>query len=112
MTEGESTPAAAPDGAAAPSPGDPPTASPSMFAIFRKRDFRFLWTAQLVSTIGSSLTDLAAGILIFQRTNSAFAVGLMRASMVAIIAACALWGMSTLGRRLSAGTIKREASAK
>jgi CRP-like cAMP-binding protein/sugar phosphate permease len=54
-----------------------PTASPSMFAIFRKRDFRYLWTAQLVSTIGSSLTDLAAGILIFQRTNSAFAVGLM-----------------------------------
>jgi CRP-like cAMP-binding protein/sugar phosphate permease len=59
--------------------GAPPaaTAPPSMFAIFRKRDFRFLWTAQLVSTIGSSLTDLAAGILIFQRTNSAFAVGLM-----------------------------------
>jgi CRP-like cAMP-binding protein/sugar phosphate permease len=48
-----------------------------MFAIFRKRDFRFLWSAQLVSTIGSSLTDLAAGILIFQRTNSALAVGLM-----------------------------------
>ena len=55
----------------------PPTAAPSMFAIFRKRDFRFLWSAQLVSTIGSSLTDLAAGILIFQRTNSALAVGLM-----------------------------------
>lgn len=48
-----------------------------MFAIFRKRDFRFLWTGQLISTIGSSLTDLAAGILIFQRTNSALAVGLM-----------------------------------
>ena len=53
------------------------TAPPSMFAIFHKRDFRFLWTGQLVSTIGSSLTDLAAGILIFQRTNSALAVGLM-----------------------------------
>jgi MFS family permease len=48
-----------------------------MFAIFRKRDFRFLWTGQLVSTIGSSLTDLAAGILIFERTHSALAVGLM-----------------------------------
>ena len=55
----------------------PPTTQPSMFAIFKKRDFRYLWTAQLVSTIGSSLTDLAAGILIFQRTNSALAVGLM-----------------------------------
>lgn len=55
-------------------PGGPP---PSMFQVFRKRDFRFLWTGQLVSTIGSSLTDLAAGILIFQQTNSALAVGLM-----------------------------------
>ncbi|HET9345332.1 MAG TPA: MFS transporter [Candidatus Limnocylindrales bacterium] len=59
---------------AAAAPTGPP---PSMFAIFRKRDFRFLWTGQLISTIGSSLTDLAAGILIFQRTNSALAVGLM-----------------------------------
>jgi CRP-like cAMP-binding protein/sugar phosphate permease len=59
---------------AAAAPTGPPS---SMFAIFRKRDFRFLWTGQLVSTIGSSLTDLAAGILIFQRTNSALAVGLM-----------------------------------
>jgi CRP-like cAMP-binding protein/sugar phosphate permease len=48
-----------------------------MFAVFRNRDFRFLWTGQLISTIGSSLTDLAAGILIFQRTQSALAVGLM-----------------------------------
>ena len=48
-----------------------------MFAIFRKRDFRLLWTAQLGSTVGSSLTDLAAGILIFRLTDSALAVGLM-----------------------------------
>jgi MFS transporter, DHA3 family, macrolide efflux protein len=59
---------------AAVAPTGPP---PSMFAVFRNRDFRFLWTAQLVSTIGSSLTDLAAGILIFQKTGSALAVGLM-----------------------------------
>jgi CRP-like cAMP-binding protein/sugar phosphate permease len=59
---------------AAAAPTGPP---PSMFAIFRKRDFRYLWTAQLVSTIGSSLTDLAAGILVFQKTQSVLAVGLM-----------------------------------
>jgi CRP-like cAMP-binding protein/sugar phosphate permease len=59
---------------AAIAPTGPP---PSMFAVFRNRDFRYLWTAQLVSTIGSSLTDLAAGILIFQKTGSALAVGLM-----------------------------------
>jgi len=52
------------------------TASPSMFSVFRNRRFALLWTAQLVSTIGSSLTDLAAGILVFSLTNSALNVGL------------------------------------
>jgi MFS family permease len=47
-----------------------------MFSVFRKRDFSLMWTAQLVSTIGSSLTDLAAGILVFRLTNSALNVGL------------------------------------
>jgi CRP-like cAMP-binding protein/predicted MFS family arabinose efflux permease len=51
--------------------------APSPFSVFRKRDFRLLWSAQLVSTIGTALTDLAAGILIFRETNSAFMVGLM-----------------------------------
>ncbi|HEX3265864.1 MAG TPA: MFS transporter [Candidatus Limnocylindrales bacterium] len=48
-----------------------------MFAIFRKRDFSLMWLAQLVSTIGSSLTDLAAGILVFQLTGSVLNVGLV-----------------------------------
>src|SRR3954447_16198727 len=48
-----------------------------MFAIFRKRDFSLMWSAQLVSTIGSSLTDLAAGILVFRITGSALNVGLV-----------------------------------
>jgi len=47
-----------------------------MFAVFKKRDFSLMWTAQLVSTIGSSLTDLAAAILVFRVTNSALNVGL------------------------------------
>jgi MFS family permease len=51
-------------------------ASGSMFAIFRKRDFSLMWTAQLISTIGSALTDLAAAILVFRVTNSALSVGL------------------------------------
>lgn len=51
-------------------------ASQSMFAVFRKRNFSLMWTAQLISTIGSSLTDLAAGILVFKLTNSALNVGL------------------------------------
>jgi MFS family permease len=48
-----------------------------MFAIFRKRDFSLMWLAQLVSTIGSSLTDLAAAILVFELTGSALNVGLV-----------------------------------
>jgi len=52
-------------------------AKPSPFSVFHKRDFRLLWSAQLVSTIGTALTDLAAGILVFRLTGSALSVGLM-----------------------------------
>ena len=54
----------------------PPAPAPSMFAVFRRRDFSLLWLAQLVSTAGSSLTDLAAGIFVWRATESALAVGL------------------------------------
>jgi CRP-like cAMP-binding protein/sugar phosphate permease len=50
--------------------------APSMFAVFRRRDFSLLWLAQLVSTAGSALTDLAAGIFVYRQTGSALAVGL------------------------------------
>ena len=42
--------------------------------------------------------------------DASFAVGLMRASMVAIVAACALWAMSALGRRLSPRAVESEAA--
>ena len=55
-----------------------PLAKPtSPFAIFRNRSFTLLWTGELVSTIGSSLTALAASILVYRLTNSALSVGLM-----------------------------------
>jgi MFS family permease len=50
--------------------------APPMFAVFRRRDFSLLWLAQLISTAGSSLTDLAAGIYVYRETGSALAVGL------------------------------------
>ncbi|MFL5778308.1 MAG: MFS transporter [Chloroflexota bacterium] len=50
---------------------------PSPYAVFRNRDFSYLWTAQLISTAGSALTSLAAGILVFRLTGSALSVGLM-----------------------------------
>jgi len=34
-----------------------------------------MWLAQLVSTAGSALTDLAAGIFVYEKTGSAFLVG-------------------------------------
>lgn len=49
----------------------------SPFAVFRNRNFALLWTAQLVSTIGSALTSLAASILVYRITGSALSVGLM-----------------------------------
>jgi MFS family permease len=52
------------------------TAAPSMFSVFRNRRFALMWTAQLVSTIGSSLTDLAAAIFVYRVTNSALNVGI------------------------------------
>src|SRR6266498_4433587 len=53
------------------------TASPSPFAVFQNRSFSLLWTGQLVSTMGSALTSLAASIYIYRLTGSALSVGLM-----------------------------------
>ena len=50
---------------------------PSPFAVLRKRAFVFIWSAQLVSTIGDALTSLAAGIIVYRLTGSALSVGLM-----------------------------------
>jgi DHA3 family macrolide efflux protein-like MFS transporter len=47
------------------------------FAVFRNRSFVYLWTGQLISTIGDALTSLAAGIIVFQITHSILNVGLM-----------------------------------
>lgn len=52
-----------------------PGRSVSATSVFRKRDFSLLWMAQLVSTAGSALTDLAAAIFIYDRTGSALLVG-------------------------------------
>jgi MFS family permease len=60
-----------------------PLAQPSAFAVFRRRSFTLLWIGQFVSTIGDALLIAGAGILIFQRTNSALSVGLMAAATVA-----------------------------
>jgi CRP-like cAMP-binding protein/sugar phosphate permease len=50
---------------------------PAPFAIFRNRYFTYLWTGQLISTIGDALTSLAAGIFVYSITGSVLSVGLM-----------------------------------
>ena len=52
-------------------------AKPGPFTVMRRRNFALLWTGQLVSTIGSALTSIAAGILVYRLTGSALSVGLM-----------------------------------
>lgn len=53
----------------------PPSHSP--FAVFRSRNFTLMWTAQLVSTVGTALTSLAASLLVYRVTGSAASVSLM-----------------------------------
>lgn len=50
---------------------------PSIFAVFRNRNFALMWCGQLVSTIGTALTSLAAAIYVYAQTGSAMSVGLM-----------------------------------
>lgn len=47
------------------------------FSVFRNRSFTLIWSGQLISTIGSALTSLAASILVYRLTGSALSVGLM-----------------------------------
>ena len=49
----------------------------SAFSIFANRNFTLLWLAQLVSSMGTSLTSLAAAIYVYKLTGSALNVGLM-----------------------------------
>ena len=56
---------------------NPTPASLSPFSVFKNRNFSLLWTGQLVSTMGTALSSIAASIYIYQKTNSALSVGLM-----------------------------------
>lgn len=53
------------------------TGNLSPFAVFRNRRFVHMWSAQLVSTIGDSLVDIAAAIMVYRVTGSALSVGLV-----------------------------------
>jgi hypothetical protein len=46
----------------------------SAFAVFRNRSFTLLWMAQLISVAGSTISWLAAALLIYRLTGSALSV--------------------------------------
>ena len=54
----------------------------SAFAVFRNRSFTLLWTAQLISVAGSTLSWLAAALLVYRLTGSALSV-----SMILVVSA-------------------------
>src|SRR5262245_24911847 len=49
----------------------------STLAVFRNRNFTRLWLAQLVSVAGSTISWLAAALLIYRLTGSALSVSLI-----------------------------------
>jgi MFS family permease len=51
--------------------------APSIVSILRNRSFARVWSAQLISSMGSALTTLASSILVLRVTGSALSVGLM-----------------------------------
>jgi MFS family permease len=55
----------------------------SPYAIFRNRDFSLLWSSQLVSELGSSITTLASGIYVYKISGSVVDLSLMMIVSVA-----------------------------
>jgi MFS family permease len=64
----------------------------SAFASLRHRDFRLLWTGQVVSVIGSQMQAAAINWHIYLLTHSAFALGLVGACRAVPIILCSLVG--------------------
>jgi MFS family permease len=58
----------------------------------RKRDYRFLFTGQFVSALGSMVTYVALPVQIYQLTKSSAVVGLLGAVQLLPLALTALWG--------------------
>ena len=50
--------------------------------VFANRNFVLLWTAQFISIAGTSLSTLAAGVVVYRVTGSALDVGLMMIATV------------------------------
>jgi len=60
--------------------------------LLRNRDYRLVFTGQLVSAFGSMITYVAVPDQIWQLTHSSFAVGLLGAVQLVPLLLFALWG--------------------
>ena len=58
----------------------------------RSRDFRLLWTGQLVSTLGRQITAVAVPYQVYQLTRSTLALGLLGLVQVVPLVLCSLAG--------------------
>jgi MFS family permease len=58
----------------------------------KHRDYRLLYTGQLVSMFGSQITYVAVPFQVFQLTHSSFVVGLLGAAQLVPLLIFALWG--------------------
>src|SRR5262245_66241518 len=69
---------------------------PAMFLniqpLRRHRDFRLLYTGQLVSMFGTMITFVAVPYQVFQITHSSFQVGMMGAVQLVPLLLLSMWG--------------------
>src|SRR5215831_3561013 len=64
----------------------------SVAPLKKHRDYRLLYTGQLVSMFGSMITYVAVPYQVFVLTHSSFAVGLLGAAQLVPLLIFALWG--------------------
>jgi MFS family permease len=64
----------------------------SLAPLKKHRDYRLLYTGQLVSMFGSMITYVAVPYQVFEMTHSSFAVGLLGAAQLMPLLIFALWG--------------------
>src|SRR5262245_57756125 len=64
----------------------------SIAPLKKHRDYRLLYTGQLVSMFGSMITYVAVPLQVFELTHSSFAVGMLGVVQLVPLLLFALWG--------------------
>src|SRR5499426_36689 len=64
----------------------------SIAPLRKHRDYRLLYTGQLVSMFGSMITYVAVPLQVFELTRSSFAVGMLGVVQLVPLLLFALWG--------------------